>query len=394
MTFEPTFDFELLLEPFDGDTPSGVDPRTDLSPTSRFLRMKDARASARRKERAIDVDGDAPSPMSEWQEVAQLGVEILTEEGKDIEVASWLAEALLRLSGCAGLYVGVKAAHGLVERFWDTLYPLPDEDGNESRLSPFIGLNGAEGEGTLIQPLRKIPLTGSEPPYGLWQYHQAQEIEQISDSSKREERIAAGALSLGTFAEAVNATPASWYADLVAGIAAVRQAFDELSDAFAERVGIDAPPAGSIRSVLQTIAEAVSVFAADKLAHAARAAELEAAQAEAASNDESGVEGYDEDESDGDYGEETYNASTGRAVPSARPVNREDGLRQLLQIANFFRETEPHSPISYTLEEVVRRGRMSFNELLQELIIDSNARHYFFIASGISSPEVANSSEE
>ncbi|MBB3808164.1 type VI secretion system protein TssA [Pseudochelatococcus contaminans] len=390
MTFEPTFDFELLLEPFDGDTPSGVDPRLDLSPTSRFLRMKDARASARRKERAIDVDGDAPSPMSEWQEVAQLGVEILTEEGKDIEVASWLAEALLRLSGCAGLYVGIKASHGLVERFWDTLYPLPDEDGNESRLSPFIGLNGAEGEGTLIQPLRKIPLTASEPPYGLWQYHQAQEIEQISDSKKRDERIAAGALSLATFTEAVNATPASWYADLVAGIAAVREALDELSGAFAGQVGIDAPPAGSIRAVLQAIADDVNIFAADKLAHAARAAELEAAQSETAKDEESDSE----DDDSGEYDEEAGNASTGRAVPSTRPVNREDGLRQLLQIATFFRETEPHSPISYTLEEVVRRGRMSFNELLQELIIDSSARHYFFIASGISSPEVESDSDE
>ena len=36
-------------------------------------------------------------------------------------------------------------------------------------------------------------------------------------------------------------------------------------------------------------------------------------------------------------------------------------------IAEFFRRTEPLSPLSYTLQEAVRRARMSWPELLEEI---------------------------
>jgi type VI secretion system protein ImpA len=52
-------------------------------------------------------------------------------------------------------------------------------------------------------------------------------------------------------------------------------------------------------------------------------------------------------------------------------------------IANFFRQTEPHSPISYTLEQTVRWGRMPLPELLSELIPDEKARDHCFRIFGI-----------
>jgi type VI secretion system protein ImpA len=48
------------------------------------------------------------------------------------------------------------------------------------------------------------------------------------------------------------------------------------------------------------------------------------------------------------------------AAPSGgRVQTREDAFRALLQVADFFRRTEPHSPVSYALEQAVRWGRMS-----------------------------------
>ncbi len=63
-------------------------------------------------------------------------------------------------------------------------------------------------------------------------------------------------------------------------------------------------------------------------------------------------------------------------------------MTELTRIADFFRRTEPHSPISYTLEEAVRRGRLSLPELLTELLQDnSEARKMFLVASGIKPSE-------
>ncbi|RVU16927.1 type VI secretion system protein TssA [Methylobacterium oryzihabitans] len=370
MISPPTLDPQTLLAPFEGESLAGQDPRADMSPSSRFLQMKDARTGARRKERALDVDADAAAPTDEWSEVAESACLILSEVGKDLEVAAWLVEALLRLDGVPGLFTGLKVAQGLVEGFWDTVHPLPDEEGNEPRLAPFIALNGSGGDGTLTQALRKIPLTSAGHP--LWQYEQARDIETLADPSKREARLADGALSLEKFMEAMRETPAAFYASLLDDVAEARRSLDGLSDAFAARVGRDAPPAGGLRAILQDVEDAVRVIAADKLLQVTPDplpdAPADAAEAGEAAGGEDGP-------------------APARTLPAGRPLGREDAFRQLLHIAAYFRETEPHSPISYSLEEVVRRGRLPLPQLLDELIMDADARRFFFIASGVKPKE-------
>ena len=54
--------------------------------------------------------------------------------------------------------------------------------------------------------------------------------------------------------------------------------------------------------------------------------------------------------------------------------DREDAFRTLLKVAEFFRRTEPHTVLSYTLEQLVRWGRMPLPELLVELIPEDSVR--------------------
>ena len=63
--------------------------------------------------------------------------------------------------------------------------------------------------------------------------------------------------------------------------------------------------------------------------------------------------------------------------------SRDHALMMLEAIAAFFRQTEPHSPIPYTLEQTVRWGRMPLPDLLSELIPDQNAREHYFRMVGI-----------
>ncbi len=85
-------------------------------------------------------------------------------------------------------------------------------------------------------------------------------------------------------------------------------------------------------------------------------------------------------------GDAEADEESGTGLPARKPVTREQALLQILEIARFFRINEPHSPISYVLEETVRRARMSMTELLDELIVDHDARRYFYVASGIRPP--------
>ena len=63
--------------------------------------------------------------------------------------------------------------------------------------------------------------------------------------------------------------------------------------------------------------------------------------------------------------------------------SREQAIGSLDTIAEFFRKTEPHSPMSYAIEQVIRWSDLTLPELLQELIQDGDARNGFFKLSGI-----------
>ncbi|MGO4840155.1 type VI secretion system protein TssA, partial [Rhizobiaceae sp. 2RAB30] len=125
-----------------------------------------------------------------------------------------------------------------------------------------------------------------------------------------------------------------------------------MAAAFDAVAGVDSPPVSALRDLLEQVNSAMRHFAADKLAAAAYDAPAEET---AAAGAQPAAEG-------------------GAAQPAVRRIDgyasREEALAELVRIASYFRKTEPHSPISYTLEEAVRRARMTLVELLTELSED------------------------
>ncbi len=59
----------------------------------------------------------------QWKEVVGLGREILEKKSKDLLVASYLSVGLLEQRGYAGLLAGLSCMEGMVESFWESLYP-------------------------------------------------------------------------------------------------------------------------------------------------------------------------------------------------------------------------------------------------------------------------------
>src|SRR2546425_1256477 len=145
-------DFERLLAPIAEDAPTGADLRADPSPTSLYYAIKDARSTARAAERQM-VGGEEGSSGADWRPVLQHGTKALAEKTKDLEITAYLIEALVRLHGFAGLRDGFRLARELGERYWDGLYPVPDEEGVATRVAPLTGLNGEDADGTLIAPI-------------------------------------------------------------------------------------------------------------------------------------------------------------------------------------------------------------------------------------------------
>ena len=69
-----------------------------------------------------------------------------------------------------------------------------------------------------------------------------------------------------------------------------------------------------------------------------------------------------------------------------RITSREDAFRVLEEAADFFSRTEPHSPLASTLREAVRRGRLTWSELLAEIVPDLDSRAAILSSLGIRPP--------
>ena len=80
----------------------------------------------------------------------------------------------------------------------------------------------------------------------------------------------------------------------------------------------------------------------------------------------------------------TVSNKVATAVAKAGTIqSREDALGSLIRVANFFRKTEPHSPVSYALEQAVRWGKMPLPELLKDLVQNTEVRGEVFRRLGI-----------
>ena len=369
-------DMDRLLAPISDDQPSGPEMRGDPDLSTTFFTVKDARERARSAEArlfqarfAADEESTAEEvDRPDWGVVCQQATDILADKSKDLWIAAWLIEALARLHGFAGLRDGFRVTRELCERYWDGIHPLPEDETVEWTVSQLAGLNGEDGDGALIPAIDDIaiiPETRSYPALTSLDYKEAQNLMSSADSQRRAEQIEQGAPTLDTFDKAVNETQPDVFAKLLEDLSEARQEFDKLAAVLDERCGKDesgfalAPPTSSIANALEETH--------DRVKHLTR--ELFGTPAD----EENGEAG---DEGAGEGGE-------GGMVSAVR--SREEAFRSLLKVADFFRRTEPHSPVSYALEQAVRWGRMSFPELMEDLVRNDDARREMFRRAGVNS---------
>ncbi|MEA1936204.1 MAG: type VI secretion system protein TssA [Thermodesulfobacteriota bacterium] len=101
---------ELGKTPVSQENPSGVDVR--FEPEYEELQNEIEKLTSPTVEGEID-----------WDKVIKLGTAILSEKSKHLLVASYLSIALVYSRGLEGLEPGLVIYRGLLENFWETLFP-------------------------------------------------------------------------------------------------------------------------------------------------------------------------------------------------------------------------------------------------------------------------------
>lgn len=365
MASDEIIPLDQLLAPISEENAVGTDIREDAAQDSAYYTIKDARNAARAAERNNMFDSDTSESDAEWRKILDLAPDILQNRAKDLEIASWYTEALIRRYGFQGLRDGFKLIKGLIELYWDGLYPLPDEDGLETRVASLTGLNGEGAEGVLITPIRNVYITeGSDPgPFNYWKYQQVLEVEKVIDDEAKREKASKLGFSNDDVERAVAESSESFYVNLSDDISEAIETYRAAGALLDEHCGInDSPPTSNIINILQDCLGAVKHIGKYKIPEPESDVEIEAG-------------------GDSESGSDQTSAATNQV--SGVVKTREDAFKKLLEISDFFRKTEPHSPISYMLERVVKWGDLPLESLIRELIPDSSARDYYGSLTGI-----------
>ncbi len=350
-----TIDLQRLLQPIEGGSPTGIDLRAQNpdSHESIYWQLRSARNESGEIERKHLTD---PSNTEydlnrcRWSEIISKAVDVLSQQSKDLEVAAWLCDSLLRVQGFAGLRDGLRLARELVEKYWDGLYPVLDASGEgiAARLNQFGGLFRARQH-----PALRVALTEGEKFTEL-DYEQAQILDKLADPKEKQARIANGELTMQKFTEAVRESSTPFLKALVADIEESLIEGEKLVGVLKPKCGKNergediAPSAREFTEVLKKVLAVVRLAAGDRLVEKA----VPAAAPE------------------GGGGKETDGAEAARP----KELTRDTALARLRELADFFRRCEPHSPISHHLEEAVRWGQLPLADLLAELIPDEKAR--------------------
>jgi len=333
-----------VLTPIPGPNPSGE----NLKYNPVYDKIKEARRQ----------DDDAPQ--GEWQrerkiadypQVLKLAGDALATKSKDLQLAAWLTEALVNREGFAGLREGLRLIQGLIENFWDTLYPELEDGESELRATPVEWVGSR-----LDEVVRRTAL--SKSGYGYFKYKESRVVgyeEQANESQTRLEArqalIAEGKMTPEEFDKDFDATSREFYVKTVAELDGNLEQLDELVPICEEKFGEFNPSFSKLKTALEEVRHTANLLLAKKAdPNAGAAPAAEAAEPEREPEQWSAPQATS-------Y-ETPAARPVARRVTSAEPVDREDAVSRIVAVAAYLRREDPYSPAPFLLLRGLRWGEL------------------------------------
>jgi len=318
----PDFDVESLLSPLAGDAPCGADLEYDPA----FLSLQEA-GNGRAEQQYGDTVIAAEEP--DWPVVQDAALQ-LAGRTRDLRLAVWLARSGARLDGWAGAVRGLQLVQGLLERHWDQVHPQLDASENNdptARLNALMPLVHFEG----LADLRAAELTGARG---------GPTVRQVELASGRAEPLPGEVMPTPqgldeAFAAAATRSPAlgeSWQA----GLKAV-QGIESAIDRHASAQGPDFTP---LRKLMQLVADA-GRQAVQAAAPAGQGAQVAAP-----------------------------NGAAATAAPTTGINSREDAIRALTRVCEWYERNEPSHPAPLLIRRAQRLMSKNFIDIVRDLVPD------------------------
>jgi len=342
-------DVNELLAPIPGSDPAG----SDASFSDQFDRIREAR----RADDPLLAQGEWKTELkvADWREAQSLSEDILLRTSKDLQAAVWLAEAAISRHGLEGARDGFALLAGLLETFWEGLYPRADDGDLEERASKLAWFATYGGRALQQMRLNDDP----QAPLTLAGWIDSREVDNLGRQNAEAYQAALdeGRINGESYDSRMIATPEAMLLERLVEVQAARDAFTRFSAVSDGKLGRDAPNLVQIDDALKKIQQVYSKVATAKgIGGVAAVAD----------------EGGDAPATGGGMGTVAAGGGGGVALDlgGGSLASKEAALRALGEIAGFFRRTEPHSPVAYLLERAVLWANMPLEQFLAELIRD------------------------
>ena len=272
-----------------------------------------------------------------WPELIKVACELLKTKTKDLQIAMWLMEAWIVERQFAGFIDGLKLVKGLVEKFWDEIFPIIDWENRSYsyRLAPFFFLSDKISEKIVL-----IPLTSTENElfYSLSDWMEARRNLRIKNVS---------GLSLKTISKQIAVTPLETFKKIFDQVNESINLIKDIKTFLDEKCPQDSPSFHQLMEYLEDIKRITSknIELKEK-----QQAQIQKAQAEKQASKQNVVE------------EEIALENDTESQQKEPTINQ--AYAAMDEIAEFLEKKQPQSPSSTLLRVASKIGKKSFQELL------------------------------
>ena len=350
----PVIDLEAILSPISEENPSGE--------SMRYSGLYDEINEARRADDDVEQgEWKTELKVADFRKVIELAEPALIKDTKDLQIAVWFSEALVKEHGFKGLRDGLKMVSGLQDKFWETLFPEIDEGDEEGRANALSWMDTQTAFA-----VKGVVITQGDS-YNFFNYEDSkrfdfpdninvlpaadQERIQKLQAQADEERRVTGEM----WRKAKSLSRRAFYEETALVIEECWTEYNELNRIVEEK--FDRNQAPGLYNLKKSLDEIQTIV--NKLLEEKRLEEPDE---------------IEEIEEIGEDGEPVAAGGGKGGVSTAAGAiqNRKDALKRLSDLAVFFNKTEPHSPISYLIQRAVTWGEMPLERLLMDIIKDES----------------------
>ena len=323
----------------------------------------DAIVAARQEDDPLLAQGNWVTELkvADWDFVKNQCADLLSHTSKDMKLSLWYVDALSHTDHLAGISQGLSLLQALNDEYWLTMYP--PLDGEEDSMDIRAGLLSWFVK-ALTDDIKQLSLADSKAGnYNYNYYLTARDHDKQRQQNPDNE--SSNQLTLSDYNHAIKTSSETWQQALMSNLKKITEQWQALTDQLNDLMGMDAPVFAPVTDLLVALTQHLRPLIPEysDTTSSVSAQESVADTMDSMGDSNSAI-------SDGGQATSTKNISSTSFNPSNRDhqSNRQQALKLLGQIQDYFATNEPHSPVTFLLGRAIDWADMPLDQWLTHII--------------------------